>query len=369
VVEDAPQLVEAMNLYDNDKKGFSEDDMEVPAEFLTFTVVGARGFRNSDWLPGLGKPDCYVVVTSWVPGTGSKELCMTNVIQDSMEPRWNFEFVDETWKEGGELEFRLYDKDLIGSDFLGKVTIRGDSFQDGFNGEVQLEEADKDGTDENRAAFLHLKIKPPGKVYPPGSPAEFEVNLTKSVAEPYGLTIDTQDLKTLFVTGIEEGAAAAYNQQAQPEHRIVQGDFIVEINGVAGHPGNMLRKLKEDDSMVAKVRHAIDMTLVLERNDDLQPLGITWPEPLKGKNLVVLEINEGLFADWNASQPEDATSKIQVGDRIMRVGATSGSALDLAKAIQEVKGKFQVALLRAPKLFQEESEKQDPQTYSIEISD
>jgi len=75
---------------------------------------------------------------------------------------------------------------------------------------------------------------------------------------------------------------------------------------------------------------------------------------------VVTAINEGLFADWNESQTEDPVAKVQVGDRIVRVGDTTGSALEILKAIQEVSGTFQLSLVRpAPELFDDEGQKKD----------
>jgi len=320
---------------------------------LTFTVISARGFRNFGWLPGLGKPDCYVVVSS-----NNQAVCKTKVVVDSMEPRWDEEFEYQRWREGDGLEFHLYDKDLVGFDYHGKATIEHDSFRDGFNGDLQLQ----GGTHQKPRAFIHVKIKPPGKVYPPYPPGlleEYEVTLRKGRAK-IGLNVDTQDTKTLFITGISEGAAAEHNREAKPENQLVKGDFIIEANGVAGNAKSMLDRFVADNTIVARVRRALDVTLILERNQvpakdgtegDLQPLGITWPVPLHGAALVVLEINDGLFKDWNDSQTdEDPASKVRIGDRITRVGTISGSALILAKAIQEASGKFQLALVRAQQL-------------------
>jgi len=74
---------------------------------------------------------------------------------------------------------------------------------------------------------------------------------------------------------------------------------------------------------------------------------------------VVAAINEGLFADWNESQI-DPVAKVQVGDRIMHVGSTTGSAKQISKAIQEVSSIFQLSLVRtAPELLDDEGEKKD----------
>merc|ERR1712129_616387 len=155
------------------------------------------------------------------------------------------------------------------------------------------------------------------------------------------------------------------NQQVAPELQVIMGDFIVEANGVSGDAIGLLHKFR-DDAVLVKVRRGIDVPLILDRKKvtnedgtegDLQPLGIEWPERLKGRGLVVAAINEGLFADWNKSQI-DPVAKVQVGDRIMHVGSTTGSAKQISKAIQEVNGIFQLSLVRtAPELLDDEGEK------------
>mmetsp|Transcript_36571 Transcript_36571/g.72312 ORF Transcript_36571/g.72312 Transcript_36571/m.72312 type:complete len:364 (+) Transcript_36571:42-1133(+) len=327
------------------------EQMQEAVEVMTFTIVGARGFRNSDWAPGLGKPDSYVVVTS-----NGKELAETNVLGDSMEPLWKEEFAVENWEDGADLEFGLYDKDLIGSDLLGKTIVKYDRFKDGFNGDLQLEAT---GGKKYRA-FLRVKIKPPNKVYPPGPSPEYSVTLKKGEFNSYGLDVDSQDPKTLYITSIaEKGPAAVWNQQATPENQLVRGDFIVEANGARADAKAITEHLKQAHDIVMKVRRGIDVTMVLEANGSMLDWGIEMPEPPKGDGVLVLAVNEpGLIADWNAST-EDPVTKVQVGDRILRVGKNNG-AQKVAKAMKEARGKFQVHLVRvAPEVFDREGQKKE----------
>jgi hypothetical protein len=334
------------------------------SNFMTFTIIGARGFRNSNWMPSLGKPDCYVVVKS-----KDKEIFKTHLFKNSMEPPWKEEYEYQDWEPGAELEFHLYGEDLIGSEHFGKITIQHERFQDGFNGDVQLEETHQDNTSDYFHAYLHVKIKPPGKVYPPGPPVEFAVTLQRGENTPYGLDVDIQDAKTLCITGFGDGAASVYNQKASPAFQLVRGDCIVEANGASGDSKGIMDKFKNEHTVTFKVRRAIDVTLILDRkkvtNEDgtegnLQPLGIEWLDTRKGMGLVVTAVNKGLFEDWNKSQTEDPAAKLQVGDRIVRVGNTTGSALNVSKALQKASGNFQLSLLRAaPELFDDEGRKKN----------
>jgi len=332
----------------------------MPAVCLTFTVIGARGFRNSDWMPGQGKPDCYVVVKS-----KDKEIVTTQVVTDSMDPVWKEEYEYEEWEAGAELEFHLYDKDVIGSDYLGKAIIEYNRFEEGFHGDLQLEETDTDGQNEKYRAYLRVKIKPPGKFYPRGPLHSYDLTLSLGDAKSYALDVDTQDRKTLFIVGVGEGPASEYNSQATAELQLVRGDFIIEANGAFGNSVDLLQRFKDDNEIAIKIRRAQDATLIMERksvtNEDgtegsLQPLGIVCPDHPKGEGLVILELNEGLFMDWNEMQTDNPASQVYVGDRITRVGNVSGSAENIEKAIQEVSGKFQLGLVRAaPELFEEEA--------------
>jgi len=201
-------------------------------------------------------------------------------------------------------------------------------------------------------------------MYPPKL-EEYEVTLKRGKNLPYGLNVDTQDTKTLYITSLaEDGPAITYNQQAEPEFQLAMGDFIVEANGASGDTKAILDRFTNDDTVVVKVRRGIDITLMLDRNKvtkedgtegDLQPLGMEWPEHPTGEGLVVMAINEGFIADWNDSAA-DPVSKVQVGDRIIRVGNNTGGALNVAKAIKEVSGKFQLSLVRAAPVLEDEGQ-------------
>mmetsp|Transcript_12422 Transcript_12422/g.24146 ORF Transcript_12422/g.24146 Transcript_12422/m.24146 type:complete len:447 (-) Transcript_12422:134-1474(-) len=327
------------------------------ADFMTFTIVGARGFRNSDWMPGRGKPDCHVVVKS-----KQKKIFKTKAITHSMEPLWNDEFEFRRWEDGAELEFHLYDQDLVGSDYLGKAMIQSDSFQDGFNGDLRLDQPGKDKGNEQQPAYLRIKIKPPGKVYPPGPSPELCVTLSRNEHKNFGLQINTQDQKNLYIQLVfESGPASEWNQHAEPHNHLSRGDFIVEVNGVEGNASAMLEKFREQ-VVVMKVRRAIDFIIILERSQvknasgNMQDFGIQFAKNPSGQGLVVLGVEtSGLIADWNAST-SDPASRVQVGDRILRVGnREAGSALQLVKALREVSGKFQLHLVRTAPVKEEGS--------------
>lgn len=202
-------------------------------------------------------------------------------------------------------------------------------------------------------------IEPSELIYHP-RPAEYEVTLKRGADKSYGLYADTHDTMTLYITNLaDDGPAMAYNQQVEPELQLARGDFIVEANGVSGDAVAILDKLTNDDRVVLKVRRRIEVTLILDRKKvtnedgtegDLQPLGMEWSEHPKAEGLVVMAVNRGLIADWN-DLILDPTSKVHVGDCIVGVGSNKGGALNVAKALEEVTGTFQLSLVRAAPVF------------------
>merc|ERR1711971_518217 len=120
---------------------------------LQVTVVGARGLRDADWMPGGGKSDPYCVCE--IPQKPQSKF-QTPVIDNTLDPEWNYTTTLQDHVEGDSLVFSVYDKDTGKSDdFLGTVTLKSQHFLRGYEGELPLEDAGK-----GIQAFLKLKIVP-----------------------------------------------------------------------------------------------------------------------------------------------------------------------------------------------------------------
>jgi len=257
-----------------------------------------------------------------------------------MEPCWNESTELTEYKHGEPLEFSVWDKDQVGSDFLGKCVLQSSQFTEGFNGEVQLEGAGKD-----IRAFLKIQICPTGKVLPPGPPSEFEVKIDKKGATKLGLTIDTQDGKLLYVTGIEAGPFIDYNRTASPAHQVMPTDFIVSANGTTGSASALLEKLKQDNVLNLVLSRAVVVPVVIEKTG---ALGVEFPPAPSGTALVITKIVEGAFKQYN-DNTKDENMKVLVGDRIVAVQGKEGRALDIMNNLNQSKGKFQLKLHRPAK--------------------
>eukprot|EP00413_Alexandrium_margalefii_P049287 CAMPEP_0204610238 /NCGR_PEP_ID=MMETSP0661-20131031/61401_1 /ASSEMBLY_ACC=CAM_ASM_000606 /TAXON_ID=109239 /ORGANISM="Alexandrium margalefi, Strain AMGDE01CS-322" /LENGTH=367 /DNA_ID=CAMNT_0051622043 /DNA_START=67 /DNA_END=1170 /DNA_ORIENTATION=- len=298
------------------------------------TVVGARGLRSSDWLPGTGKPDCYVEMRS-----KGELLHTTAVISNTCEPVWAEEKPLMEFEGGAPLEFSVYDKDLIGSDFLGRATLEAKDYaSEGFNGEVQLRDA------KAPQAYLKVKVMMPGKDLPPGPPAEYTVTIERAKKESYGLRLDKQDPRRLVVFGISDGPFSKHNADVKPQEQVKVNDFLVAVNS-ANDTAAMLSEFGSSLKVECKFKRGVPVSVVFDRGDDSAPLGLEMAEkPGSMTSVLVRSFGGGAAARHNEAAREH--EKINAGDRILALGATRGKAEDIKRAMESAKGQLQLTLLK-----------------------
>jgi len=110
-------------------------------------IIGARGLRKAD-AGGLSDPYC----TCGIVGKNIK--VKTPVINNTLDPVWNFESHMTGCAPKDSLLFTVWDRD-IGSrdDSLGSTTLHGIDFKNGYEGELELE-----GAGKGIKAFLRVKV-------------------------------------------------------------------------------------------------------------------------------------------------------------------------------------------------------------------
>jgi len=258
-----------------------------------------------------------------------------------MKPRWAEEF--EVWEfdDGDQLEFKVWDKDLVGSDYLGKVLLSPDAFmENGCNNLFQMEEAGKD-----IRAYLGLQIKVQGqKNYPSGPPSEFEVTVEKGDGSAeYGLDVDCQDLKNLHVCNVATGAIQKYNEGLDFSKQVINSDFIVSVNG--GTDVSEMTKQFQTEKVTLKIIRAFDVSVLVEQFN-YKTHGLTFPKKMQRNVLVVMDIGPGYIKDHNDSRHTADSDKIRVYDRIVSVKGQVGKAATLKRRLDRATGKFQLAIQR-----------------------
>lgn len=119
---------------------------------LQVIVVSARGLRNADWGPFNGKSDPYCICE-----IKNKPLSktVTQVIDNNLNPVWNYEITFADYDFGDSLTFTVWDQDIgKRDDFLGFATLESEQFHPGgFDGELQLQNAGK-----GISAFIKARV-------------------------------------------------------------------------------------------------------------------------------------------------------------------------------------------------------------------
>eukprot|EP00421_Protoceratium_reticulatum_P012826 CAMPEP_0168389098 /NCGR_PEP_ID=MMETSP0228-20121227/16789_1 /TAXON_ID=133427 /ORGANISM="Protoceratium reticulatum, Strain CCCM 535 (=CCMP 1889)" /LENGTH=258 /DNA_ID=CAMNT_0008402361 /DNA_START=12 /DNA_END=785 /DNA_ORIENTATION=- len=226
-------------------------------------ILGARGLREAEVFPGTERT-CYCALA--VLGGGeepAEELAKTQQVKNTLEPSWNHEVELSTLGDGGVLEFRVLEADADGKgEVLGKATLEAARIQEqeGFNGELELQEAG-----ENVKAFLRVKISLSGKPFPPPPEKEFVVELENPKKKALGIDAEVHDDKMLYVTAVKKGPIEMYNKEAEPAKQLMPGDFISKINDVEGDGKKLSAALKKKETSVRLVcRRAEEWRVVVD---------------------------------------------------------------------------------------------------------
>eukprot|EP00927_Polykrikos_kofoidii_P071645 TRINITY_DN678_c0_g1_i1.p1 TRINITY_DN678_c0_g1~~TRINITY_DN678_c0_g1_i1.p1 ORF type:complete len:922 (-),score=173.11 TRINITY_DN678_c0_g1_i1:78-2741(-) len=134
-----------------------EHGEDLRARSLTLKIISARNLRNADQGFFSGKSDPYCVVH--VAGKPDVKF-KTQVIDNCLDPDWNYVVEIPGWIPGEALEFTVWDSDMWpkSDDFLGECTLPSVAFfPHGFRGELAVNDVDaKPGSDQ---AFLILEVQ------------------------------------------------------------------------------------------------------------------------------------------------------------------------------------------------------------------
>jgi len=108
---------------------------------LQITIVSARGLRNLDRGQGIGNKSDPFCVCSIQRKSGAR--IETHVINDTLEPVWNYEGILEGYETGDVLDFTIWEKDEGSkAELLGKAQLPGTQFEGrAFSGELLLSNA------------------------------------------------------------------------------------------------------------------------------------------------------------------------------------------------------------------------------------
>mmetsp|Transcript_69036 Transcript_69036/g.173969 ORF Transcript_69036/g.173969 Transcript_69036/m.173969 type:complete len:549 (+) Transcript_69036:184-1830(+) len=109
---------------------------------LKISLIRARDLRAADFNFTGGKSDPYC--TCELFGRPQTQI-KSDIIKKTLDPEWNYDGVIESCRAGDDLEFCVYDFDVVGDDdLLGKAILEYDAFYPfGYEGDLTLEHPKK----------------------------------------------------------------------------------------------------------------------------------------------------------------------------------------------------------------------------------
>jgi len=303
---------------------------------LTLAIVGARGLRSRDSPPSTGQA-CYCTIS-----VSGKEVHRTKSILKAIEPIWEEECQIAVPSEGQVLTLGVHEMNRGRLYFLGECKLSVQQvISEGFNGDLQLENA---GTG-TRNPRLKFKAKLAGNMYPPGPPCEFQASIDRgSTEQPWGLDVNYQDTKALYVLDVLPGTFQDYNKVSPTEKQVQPSDFIVSVNGITGDSSKLRSEITKVTKLDVVVHRPQERILVVEKGAQTKH-GMEFAKPRLTSGLVVLQISDGFIQDYNKAAHE--SMQMKVGDRIVSAEYAQGTPDDLIKKLDEQVGNLHIGVVRA----------------------
>lgn len=173
--------------------------------------------------------------------------------------------------------------------------------------------------------------------------AEFYVTLLKTPEiQNVGMDVDWGDQRTLRVAALRPGGLVEKwnSESGNKNHKILDEDRVVEINGVWGDAMKLLEQIRRAPVLVMKVRGKRDPALyqdslrfqvrLAKTRDENIGLDLDW---FGMQELRVAKVKEGLLQTWN-SAPEHRREQVHESDVLKEVNGISGDALKMLDVIR-----------------------------------
>mmetsp|Transcript_63238 Transcript_63238/g.133437 ORF Transcript_63238/g.133437 Transcript_63238/m.133437 type:complete len:216 (-) Transcript_63238:275-922(-) len=145
-----------------------------------------------------------------------------------------------------------------------------------------------------------------------------------------GLAVDFYDGEKLHISDVGLGLADDYNKACDPKQQVRVGDYVICVNGISGHAGEMLKSMKSEKEVELVIRRPLEWTVKLER-DAANGLGMKLGWSIQSRSCVIIALSEGPVTAWNAHHPHEA---IRLNDRIIRVNDQPGRCTELLAHMQ-----------------------------------
>jgi len=163
----------------------------------------------------------------------------------------------------------------------------------------------------------------------------YNVVINKTPGGVLGLDLSLADGVTALVTGISPGPVKEWNDTAPEELKVLEGDRIIEVNGVKDSAKKVLQNLRDAAQIDLQIRRRTTMKISLAKGEGGLGLDVNCKRNREG--LMILKMSSvGAMKDFNEANPDKAA---QEQDRIIEVNGFRGEAsmlLDKLKMFQNL---------------------------------
>lgn len=148
-------------------------------------------------------------------------------------------------------------------------------------------------------------------------------------AKALGVRVDFNDRRMLHIVRIDAGLVGSHNASALDGSRIRTGDFIVDVNGIAGDADAMMAALRETSALRLRVVPAMTFPVLVEAGE----LGVTFVHDPESTSLLVARVDGGTIGKYNSTAPEE--KQVRESDRVCSVNGVVGTADSLLSALRD----------------------------------
>lgn len=196
-------------------------------------------------------------------------------------------------------------------------------------------EEEQQSAPETQLAAAPAAIPPPPRA--PDEPKEepsgaktFEATMNRGADEaPYGLHLDLSDGMALYICrlGTPETASGKYNAAAPEGSKLMQGDYILAVNGISGDAKRMAEEVRVRGSLRLQICRPEYTKVTLEKTKGAS-LGLDLRYSAASNSLCVCTVVPGSLVDTLGLD-------IRMTDRIVAVGGKEGTASMLLSWLKE----------------------------------
>lgn len=158
---------------------------------------------------------------------------------------------------------------------------------------------------------------------------------------PLGALLDPAGTNSIHVSRLlpGENPISMVNQMvANKDSRLEVGDFITQVNDVAGDVPSMLKEIQTNRRVVLLISRPLTYSITVNRMGGVLGCAVKYDANV-GTSLMVESLGDGPLRAWNEGGAKAGGRRtVREGDRIVAVAGRGGTALDLLDYLQGAEG-------------------------------